>query len=174
MGVSCGLARYFIVFPALGLAAAVLPRRTARAARAVRRYKVSESEVWQRNAARALGRPRARDPVQLAGLRVHDRASDRDDLLLARHAGHVPDVPASAMALHTEQRRGALRVLDVGALVGGVRRACCRTGSAGGARWCSRSRCGVLVIPAVGARPNVVLLVAGAFLIQACVQGAWA
>ena len=90
--------------PALGLAADVLHRRAARAAGALRPLPRARSRRSGRRRATRAGRARPRDRLAVAALPVSHRADDDDELPVARHAGHVPDVPASCSAASSRSR----------------------------------------------------------------------
>ena len=84
--------------------------------------KVKESEAWHEHRTdwRDL---RAVAPSALAALPVSRAAADRDGLHLARHAGHVSDLPAAAAALHVAAGRADAP--------------CCRWSARSSAGWCS-------------------------------------
>ena len=97
---------YFFVLPALGLAADVLHRRPAGAARALRPLRRSRSRRCGRARATAAGATSgAAIAVAVAALPLPRRAHDDDELRLARHAGHVPDLPAASTAASARARR---------------------------------------------------------------------
>ena len=85
--------------PAMGLASAVLLGGLPALLALFVRFRVKESEVWQKSREAKLERLGPRHPVALEAVPLPDAADDDDELRLARHAGHVPDVPGAPVAL---------------------------------------------------------------------------
>ena len=139
------------------------------------RSHVKESEVWERSRDARLGHLVRSVVVALEAVPVSRVPDGDDELRLARHAGHVSDVPAARLALHAaaegdrhrdrQRRRDPRRHCSSATSPIAIGRR--RTIVIGARRWRSaRSRSGP-------SRRRVPLLVLGAFTMQFMVQGAW-
>src|SRR5207249_4297311 len=94
--------------PALGLAAVVLHRGSAGAARAVRAGTGAGVRRVARNAPRELERPGPRDRVELEAVSLSHRPDGDDEHGVARHPGHVSHVPRAGLGLPAHAVRGFL------------------------------------------------------------------
>ena len=138
------------------------------------RFRVKESEVWKKTPRRKLERTGPRHRVALETVPVSHAADDHDELRFPRHAGHVPDLPRTAVAFGPSQRSRDHRHFDDRRDRGRHRD---RT-PVGPLRPAPRddlvaSLGGILMVPLWAYSPSTALLVLGAFLMQFMVQGAW-
>src|SRR5207249_4175745 len=100
--------------PPLGLAAAVLHRRPAGAARPVRARPRARVGRVARDPARELVTPGTGDRVELEALPLSDGPDGADEHGLARHAGYVSHLSPAGLGLGTHGARRADGVLPSG------------------------------------------------------------
>src|SRR5581483_4075608 len=84
--------------PALGLAAPLLPRRFARAARLVRSLPRQRIGSLATNPRKNLERTRPRYCLALEAVSVPYAPDEHDELCVARYPGYVPHIPRAPMA----------------------------------------------------------------------------
>ena len=84
------------------------------------RAKVKESEAWQEHRTGLDHLPTVH-LAALAAFPLPRAADDDDELHVARHAGHVSDVPPAAAAVYARATRRSLTMIStVGAILGGL------------------------------------------------------
>ena len=114
------------------------------------------------------------DPAALAAVSLHRPADGDDELHVARHAGHVSDVPAAPAPVLAEpdgQHHDDLRCLAPSLAV--WRSAITRIGAGRRRAMITSALCALLMVPIWIAAPSTRLIILGAFLMQFFVQGAW-
>ena len=174
-GVPAGGGVLFLRIPSRGLAALVLPGRSAGAAGGLRAHAREGIGGVEEDPPRELGPVGPGHCGELETVSVYGRAHDGDEPGIARHAGHVPDFSGTPMGFHVAGRAGLTAFSMVGAIMGGTLFGFLSDRIGRRRSMVIALLAAVLAIPMWAFSPSVTLLVAGAFVMQfmAPASAAW-